>query len=82
MKCKQRKSKPCRNFQRRTQRGSFLNTYDFAYAGRDTINQVGKIAPDIIKKRNQGNKQGGSAEEKPNYEPGRQRSGERASQNP
>ena len=41
-----------------------------------------KIAPDIIKKRNQGNKQGGSAEEKPNYEPGRQRSGERASQNP
>ena len=22
--------------------------YDFAYAGRDTINQVGKIAPEII----------------------------------
>ena len=43
---------------------------------------MGKIAPDIIKKRNQGNKQGGSTEEKPNYEPGRQRSGERASQNP
>ena len=28
--------------------GGFLNRYDFAYAGRDTVNQVGKIAPGII----------------------------------
>ena len=37
---------------RRSQRqtGGFLNRYDFAYAGRDTVNQVGKIAPGIIKK--------------------------------
>ena len=34
---------------RRRQTGGFLNRYDFAYAGRDTVNQVGKIAPEIIK---------------------------------
>lgn len=34
---------------RRCQTGGFLNRYDFAYTGRDTINQVGKIAPEIIK---------------------------------
>ena len=34
---------------RRRQTGGFLNRYDFAYTGRDTINQVGKIAPEIIK---------------------------------
>ena len=28
--------------------GGFLNWYDFAYTGRDTVNQVGKIAPKII----------------------------------
>ena len=28
----------------------FLNRYDFAYAGRDTVNQVVKIAPKIITK--------------------------------
>ena len=35
---------------RRSQTGGFLNRYDFAYAGRDTVNQVGKIAPGIINK--------------------------------
>ena len=30
------------------QTGGFLNGYDFAYAGRDTVNQFGKIAPKII----------------------------------
>ena len=30
------------------QRGGFLNRYEFAYAGRDVVNQVGKIAPNII----------------------------------
>ena len=32
----------------RRQTGGFLNRYDFAYAGRDVINQVGKVAPKII----------------------------------
>ena len=27
----------------------FLNRYDFAYAGRDVVNQAGKVAPRIIK---------------------------------
>ena len=34
---------------KKRQVGSFLNCYDFVYAGRDTVNQVGKIAPNIIK---------------------------------
>ena len=34
---------------RRKQTGVFLSRYDFAYAGRDTVNQVGKIALNIIK---------------------------------
>ena len=32
----------------RRQTGGFLNRYDFAYAGRDTVNQVGKVAPKIV----------------------------------
>ena len=32
------------------QTGGFLNRYDFAYAVRDTVNQVGKIASGIINK--------------------------------
>ena len=32
------------------QMGGFLNRYDFAYAGWDTVNQAGKIAPKIITK--------------------------------
>ena len=31
----------------RRQVGGFLNCYDFAYAVRDTVNQVGKIAPNV-----------------------------------
>ena len=34
----------------RHQIGGFLNRYDFAQAGRDVVNKVGKIAPDIINK--------------------------------
>ena len=30
-------------------KGYFLNRYDFAYAGRDTVSQLGKVAPGIIK---------------------------------
>ena len=37
---------------RRKQRGGFLNRYDFAYAGRDTVNQAMKgldtLAPKLI----------------------------------
>ena len=32
----------------RSQTGGFLNRYDFAYAGRNTLNQVGNVAPKII----------------------------------
>ena len=32
----------------RLQTGGFLNRYDFAYAGRYTVNQVSKIAPKMI----------------------------------
>ena len=35
---------------KKKQTGGFLKRYDFAYAGRDTVNQVGKIAPGIINK--------------------------------
>lgn len=28
--------------------GGFLNCYDFAYADKDVVKQVGKIAPDIM----------------------------------
>lgn len=31
------------------QRGGFFNRYDFAYAGRDVLNQAGKIEPGIVK---------------------------------
>lgn len=31
------------------QRGGFLNRYDFAYASRDTVNQLRKISPSIMK---------------------------------
>ena len=32
----------------RRQTGGFLNRHDFAYAGRDTVNQAGKVAPKPI----------------------------------
>ena len=31
------------------QLGGFLNCSDFAYAGRDTVNQAAKVAPGVIK---------------------------------
>ena len=30
------------------QAGGFLNRYDFAYTGRDIVNQIGKVAPKMI----------------------------------
>ena len=44
-----RRKNPRQKYRRKNQRGGFLNRYDFAYAGRDTVNQVGKIAPGLIK---------------------------------
>ena len=35
---------------RRWQTGGFLSRYDFAYAGRDVVDQAGKVAPGIISK--------------------------------
>ena len=35
---------------RRRQTGGFLSCYNFAYAGRDVVNQAGKVAPGIITK--------------------------------
>ena len=32
----------------RHQTGGFLNRYDFAYAGRDVVNQEGKVTPKLI----------------------------------
>ena len=32
----------------RRQTGGFLNWYDFAYDGRDVVNQAGKVAPKLI----------------------------------
>lgn len=37
----------CQKTKRQT--GRFLNRYDFAYAGRDTVNQAAEVAPDVIK---------------------------------
>ena len=45
----------------RRQTGGFLNRYDFAYAGRDVVNQVGKVAPKLLT-GNWRNKQNCSAE--------------------
>ena len=47
-RCK-RKRRPRQKYRKRTQSGGFLNKYNFAYAARDTVNQVGKIAPGLIK---------------------------------
>ena len=36
-----------RKWKRQTE--GFLNRYDFAFAGRDTVNQAAKVAPGVIK---------------------------------
>ena len=40
---------------RQTQRGGFLNRYDFAYAGRDTVNQTAKHLDKLAPKLQQWN---------------------------
>ena len=49
MKRQRTKKRARQKYWKRTQSGSFWNWHDFAYAGRDTVNQLGKIAPDVIK---------------------------------
>ena len=48
---KKRKKRKTRRtvYQKRKQKGVFLNSYDFAYAGRDTVNQATKVALRVIK---------------------------------
>ena len=49
MRRRQQTNKRKRHQKRKTQRGGFLNRYDFAYAGRDTVNQVRNIARELIR---------------------------------
>lgn len=49
MKRRRRQTTKRRYAKRRRQRGVFFKRYDFVYAGRDTVNQVGEIAPGLIK---------------------------------
>ena len=35
--------------EKKRQLEGFLNHYDFAYAGRDTVNKAAKVAPGVIK---------------------------------
>ena len=44
-----RRWKTKRKVRRKRQTGGFLNRYDFAYAGRDVVNQAAKVTPGVIK---------------------------------
>ena len=44
-----KKKQPPSKISKKNTKRWFLNRHDFAYAGRDTANQVGKIAPGLIK---------------------------------
>lgn len=43
------KTKTMLKISKKKRQSGILNRYDFAYDGRDTVDQVGKIAPGIIK---------------------------------
>ena len=43
-----RQTKKHTNRKRKRQLGGFLNRYGFVYSGRDTVNQVAKVAPGVI----------------------------------
>ena len=59
-----RKSRRLYRGRKKMQLGIFLNRYDFAYAGRDTVNQAAKVAPGVIK--NAGNEINNIAKERIN----------------
>ena len=42
-------SKKTKKQKKRTQSGSLLNRYEFAYAGREKVNQLGKVTPSVKK---------------------------------
>ena len=42
---------------RKRQQGGWLNRYDFAYAGRDVVDQAAKVAPGVIKQATNDNYQ-------------------------
>ena len=44
-----KKRQPRQKHWKKKQRKVFLNRYDFAYAGRDILNQLGKVAHGVIK---------------------------------
>ena len=44
-----KKRRPRQKYRKKIKRVFFLNRYDFAYVARDTVNQLGKVAPGIIK---------------------------------
>ena len=46
---KYRRKHKTRTRKNKRQYRGFLNRYDFAYAGRDMVNQAAKVAPEIIK---------------------------------
>lgn len=49
MRRRRQTNKRKRHQKRKKQRGGFLNRHDFVYAGRDTVNQVGNIARELIR---------------------------------
>lgn len=49
MRGRQEKTSPVENIEKEHKGEIFLNKDDFAYVWRDTVNQVQKITPSIIK---------------------------------
>ena len=49
MRRRRTQRRPRQKHQKRTGKIGFLNRYDFVYVGRDTANQIGKLAPGLIK---------------------------------
>ena len=45
---KKKRTRRCTHRKRKRQTG-FLSRYDFAYAGKDVVNQAAKVAPGVIK---------------------------------
>ena len=48
-KRRQKRKRKITHRRTREQTGGFLDLYDFAYTGRDVVNQVAKVAPGVIK---------------------------------
>lgn len=48
MRQRQRQRQSRQKYQKRTQSENFSSKYDFAYVGRGTVNQLGKIATGLI----------------------------------